>query len=98
MADSCTVVRFTSSDPSTARIETLKTNENGDKVIDQSSEFGIFYITCILFSICTYVLDYVFACWLLYYYSINGHALYFALTLTFVVLPAILMTAFSMRW
>lgn len=98
MADDCTVVRFSSSDPSTARIETLKTNENGDKVIDQPLDFGVFYVVCILLSICTYVLDYIFACWLLYHYSNNGQGLYFALTLTFIVLPAILMTAFSMRW
>lgn len=98
MADDCTVVRFSTNDPSTARIETLKTNENGDKIIDQSLEFGVFYVICIILSICTYVLDYIFACSLLYYYSITGQGLYLALTLTFMVLPAIIVTAFSMRW
>lgn len=98
MADDCTVVRFSSNDPSTARIETLKTNENGDKVTEQNLEFGFFYVVCILLSVVTYVVDYVFACWLLYYYYLNNEGLYFALTLTFVVLPALLMTAFSMRW
>lgn len=98
MADDCTVVRFTSSDPSTARIETLKTNENGEKIIEHQQDFGFFYILCITLSILTYVLDYAFAIWLLYYYSTQAEGLYFALTLTFMVFPAILMTAFSMRW
>lgn len=97
MADDCTVVRF-SNESHSARIETLKTGDNGDKMSDYSAEFGVFYVICISLSIITYALDYILACWLLYYYSINGQGVYLALTLTFVVLPAILMTAFSMRW
>lgn len=97
MADDCTVVRF-SNESHSARIESLKSNDNGDKMSDSVPEFGLFYVLCISLSIVTYVLDYILACWLLYYYSVNGQGLYLALTLTFIVLPAIMMTAFSMRW
>ncbi|KAG5884623.1 hypothetical protein JTB14_023818 [Gonioctena quinquepunctata] len=96
MADDCTVVRF-SREPSLAKIENLKQGENPDKFAD-CGRFGVFYSICIALSIITYVLDLVLACILLYFYSINGYGLYFALTLTFVIIPALFMTAFSFRW
>ncbi|XP_018573910.1 XK-related protein 6 [Anoplophora glabripennis] len=98
MAEECTVVRF-SRDPSLARIESLKQqNDSPDKFSDSTQKFGMFYAVCIALSIITYVLDLVLACILLYFYSVNGHGLYFALTLTFVIIPALFMTTISLRW
>lgn len=96
MAEDCTVVRF-SRDPSSARIENLKQVDSPDK-LDPNQNFGAFYVICIALSIITYVLDLALACILLYFYSQGGHGLYFTLTLSFVLLPALLMTAFNFRW
>lgn len=97
MGEECTVVRFTR-EPSLARIETLK-NDNQDKYCNnEMNGFGVFYVICVALSMVTYVLDVFFACLLLYFYSVNRHGAYFALTLTFVLLPAIVMTAVSLRW
>nr|XP_023015507.1 XK-related protein 6-like [Leptinotarsa decemlineata] len=96
MADDCTVVRF-SREPSLAKIENLKPSDNVDKFTD-SGHFDVFYVVCIALSIITYVLDIVLACFLLYFYFISGHGLYFALTLTFLIIPAFFMTTFSFRW
>ncbi|XP_056639007.1 XK-related protein 6-like [Diorhabda sublineata] len=96
MAEDCTVVRF-SRDSSLAKIENLKQGENPDK-FSECGRFGAFYVVCIALSIITYVLDLVLACILLYFYSINGYGLYFALTLTFFIIPAIIMTTISFRW
>lgn len=98
MAEECTVVRF-SRDPSLARIESLKPqNDSPDKFSDGVQKFGMFYAVCIALSIITYVLDLALACILLYFYSVNGQGLNFALTLTFVVIPALFMTTISLRW
>lgn len=97
MAETCTVVRF-SKDPSTVHIDNLKQHaESLDKLVE-TQVFGAFYVICIALSIATYVLDIALTSILLYLYYANGYGVYFALTLTFVVLPAIFMTAFSMRW
>ncbi|KAK4884757.1 hypothetical protein RN001_001028 [Aquatica leii] len=97
MAEACTVVRF-SKDPSLVRIDNLKQNDSSDKLSEMSQTFGIFYMICISSSIITYVLDLALACVLLYFYSLKGCGLYFALTLTFILVPALIMTAVSMRW
>lgn len=99
MAEDCTVVRF-SAEPSTARIENLKHHQNDstDKITETYQTFGVFYVICIALSIITYVLDLVLACILLYFYSVHGQGVYFGLTLTFVLVPALFMTAFSLRW
>ncbi|XP_018321466.1 XK-related protein 6 [Agrilus planipennis] len=96
MAEDCTVVRF-SKDHSTARIENYKNNDSPDRLSD-TVYFGTFYVICVIFSIFSYVADLTLACFLLYFYSVNGYGVYFALTLTFVVMPAIILTAFNMRW
>lgn len=92
--DECTVVRF-SRDPSSARIENFK---QVDALKPDTAQFGLFYVICIALSIITYALDLALACILLYFYSLGGHGVYFALTLSFVLLPALLMTAFNFRW
>ncbi|KAF5274141.1 hypothetical protein FQR65_LT04539 [Abscondita terminalis] len=97
MAETCTVVRF-SKDPSLVRIDNLKQNDSSDKLSEMSQSFGAFYMICISLSIITYVLDLVLACILLHFYSVKGYGLYFALTLTFILVPALIMTAVSMRW
>lgn len=97
MADECPVVRF-SREPSLAKIENLKQNaESPDKFIE-TGYFGLFYSICIGLSIITYVLDLVLACLLLYFYKVNGNGAYFALTLTFVIIPALIMSTVSLRW
>ncbi|XP_049763280.1 XK-related protein 7-like [Schistocerca cancellata] len=63
--------------------------------------FGIYHAVCIALSIVTYVVDVVLHCWLAYFYLTQGHGAYFAyfgLTVTFLVVPALISTAFSMRW
>ena len=97
MAEECTVVRF-SRDNSSARIENLKPNESPDKITESNQNFGAFYVICIALSIITYVVDIVFACLLLYFYCLHGYGVRLALTLTFVLVPALFMTAFSLRW
>ncbi|KAL3288720.1 hypothetical protein HHI36_003155 [Cryptolaemus montrouzieri] len=97
MSESFTVVRF-SRDSSLAKIESLKYCDAPDKVCENVHTFGIFYVICIALSIITYIVDLILACLLLYYYSINGYGLYFAITLTFTLVPAILMTTISLRW
>lgn len=97
MAEDCTVVRFTR-DPSTARIERIKQSEFSEKLPEGTQHFGLFYIICVTISIITYLLDLALACALLYFYIYNKHGVYFALTLTFLLVPAIFMTTFSLRW
>lgn len=98
MAEDCAVVRF-SREQSTARIERIRQTAdlNIDKYAEISQNFGLFYIICVSLSIVTYVLDIVFCSLLLYYY-VQTSGLYFALTLTFMILPALFMTTFSLRW
>lgn len=93
----CTVVRF-SRDPSSAKIETLKHVDSPDKFTELGSSFGVFYVICVALSIITYVADLVLTCFLLYFYSVQGHGVYFALTLTFLVVPVLFTTAFNFRW
>lgn len=99
MAEDCPVVRF-SRDQSVARIETLKQqNDSPDKFPETHIyTFDAFYVVCIALSIITYIVDLILASVLLYFYYINENGVYFALTLTFVILPALFMTTFSLRW
>lgn len=97
MSEDCTVVRF-SREPSSARIETLKQTDGGYPE-KHCTDFSGFYVTCVLISVITYIADLVLVCVLLYFYAINSDDhLYFALTLSFLLLPALLMTAFNFRW
>lgn len=99
MAEDCPVVRF-SRDQSVARIDTLKQqNDSPDKFPDSHLyTFDAFYVICIALSMITYIVDLTLASILLYFYYINENGVYFALTLTFVILPALFMTTFSLRW
>ncbi|CAG9766153.1 unnamed protein product [Ceutorhynchus assimilis] len=97
MAETCTVVHF-SREPSLARIDTIKGSDSPGKISESYHSFGTFYVCCIVLSIFTYLTDLVLAVTLLYHYSNQGYGLYFALTLTFVLLPAICMSTLSLRW
>lgn len=97
MAEECTVVRFTS-EPSLANIENLKQQGDSPDKFSDNGRFGLLSAVCIALSILTYVLDLTLACILLYFYSVKGYGLYFALTLTFVIFPALFMTTVSLRW
>lgn len=97
MAEECQVVRF-SRETSLAKIENLKQNVESPDKFTESGHFGLFYAICIGLSIITYVLDLVLACFLLYFYSVNGNGVYFALTLTFLIIPALIMSTVSLRW
>ncbi|KAL1513210.1 hypothetical protein ABEB36_002648 [Hypothenemus hampei] len=97
MSETCTVVHF-SREPSLARIETIKANEVPGKIAENNHSFGTFYVCCIVLSILTYLTDLGLTITLLYFYSHQGYPLHFALTLTFVLLPAICMSTVSLRW
>ncbi|CAH1365888.1 hypothetical protein MTP99_002172 [Tenebrio molitor] len=99
MAEDYPVVVHFSRDPSLANIENIKPQvESPDKFSETAQNFDVFYVICIALSIITYVLDLVLACVLLYYYSVYGYGLYFALTLTFILVPALFVTTVSLRW
>jgi len=82
----------------------VRTQEVGNNVSDEGhiqttgSEFGVYHIICLLLSITTFVLDVGFDSWLAYFYYRQGQGAYFALTLTFLIFPALITTAFSLRW
>ncbi|XP_044746132.1 XK-related protein 4-like [Coccinella septempunctata] len=97
MSENFTVVRF-SRDSSLAKIESLKYCETPDKVCENVHNFGIFHVICIALSIITYFVDLILAVLLLYYFSIHQYGTYFAITLTFTLVPAMLMTTVSLRW
>lgn len=94
------VVHF-SRDPSLANIENMKQHqsESPDKFSDSGKQtFDVFYVICIVLSIITYIVDLALTCVLLYYYSLYGFGKYFALTLTFLLVPALFVTTVSLRW
>lgn len=82
----------------------VRTEEVGNNVSDEShiqttgSVFGVYHIICLLLSITTFALDVGFDSWLAYFYYRQGQGAYFALTLTFLIFPALITTAFSLRW
>lgn len=61
-------------------------------------ELGRFYIPTILLSIVTFVLDLYLYCWLAYIYYSDDKNTFFTLTLSFILVPALISSAFSMRW
>jgi len=94
----CVVVKFSSE---SVRV---RTEEVGNNVSDEGhiqttgSVFGVYHIICLLLSITTFALDVGFDSWLAYFYYRQGQGAYFALTLTFLIFPALITTAFSLRW
>lgn len=94
----CVVVKFSSE---TVRVRTEEVCNNvSDEGHTQTtgSIFGIYHIICLLLSITTFALDVGFDSWLAYFYYSQGQGAYFALTLTFLIFPALITTAFSLRW
>lgn len=98
MADDFTVVRFSTTQNS-AQIEGINEYKKDDYVKSfKEMELGRFYIVTILLSVVTFILDLYFHCWIAYVYYIEKEGDYFVLTLVFLVVPALVTTAFSMRW
>lgn len=94
----CVVVKF-SSDSARVRTEEVCNNVSDEGHVQPTgSVFGLYHIICLLLSITTYALDVGFDSWLAYFYYRQGQGAYFALTLTFLILPALITTAFSLRW
>ncbi|XP_075230994.1 XK-related protein 7-like [Lycorma delicatula] len=90
------VVKF-SAEEMQSRIEgvqhrTDETEENG------SPDFNICYILCLVCSVITYMIDVVVHCWLVYLYHLYAQLTNFVLTVVFIILPALVTTAFSLRW
>lgn len=94
----CVVVKFSSD---SVRVGT---DELSNNVCDEGhsqvagSVFGLYHIICLLLSITTFILDVGFDSWLAYFYYRQGQGAYFALTVTFLIFPALITTAFSLRW
>lgn len=61
-------------------------------------ELGRLYIATLTFSIVTFMLDVIFHCWIAYVYYKEKEIHFFAFTLVFLIVPALVSTAFSMRW
>ncbi len=61
-------------------------------------EFSLFYALCFVISIATFVADMGLHCWLAYSFHARGEILYFFLTVTFIIVPSMVSTGFSMRW
>lgn len=98
MASEGSVVKFTSAKELT-QIETPSEFKKEDNVkVFKEFHLPRFYVFNLLFSIFTFILDLYFQCKLAFVYSKSDHPEYFALTLVFIVVPALVTTAFSMRW
>ena len=94
----CVVVKF-SNDSVRTRTDDLSNNVSEDCHIQaHNCDFGLYHVICLLLSITTFALDVGFDCWLAYFYYREGQGAYFALTVTFLIFPAIITTAFSLRW
>lgn len=98
MASEGTVVKFVA-----GKELSFMESENSFKKSESSKvfkEFHLprFYVFNLVFSICTFLLDLYFHCKVAYEYSVRGQHVFFALTLAFIVIPALITTAFSMRW
>lgn len=61
-------------------------------------DFGLFYAFCFLISIVTFMADIIMHCWLAYLFHLKREILFFILTVTFIIIPSIVSTGFSMRW
>ncbi|KAF7281540.1 XK-related protein 6-like [Rhynchophorus ferrugineus] len=96
MTESCTV-NF-SRETSLARIENIKPSDIGGKLSENQHNFGLLYLCCIILSIITYVADLILTIILLYFYYVQSQGLYFALTLTFVLISALCMSTVSLKW
>lgn len=98
MEDENKAVRF-SLHQNTAQIDIISGYKKEDGVKNfKEMELGRFYIVILILSIVTFILDLYFHCWLAYVYYRERETSFFALTLFFIVVPALISSAFSMRW
>lgn len=66
--------------------------------LPESLRFSWFDIICISFSMATYIFDLAMDLYVAYVYYATEYILYFIITLIFVIIPSVTMTAFSLRW
>lgn len=98
MADDLAIVKFSSSKNS-AQIEDNGDFKKEDNVKSfKEMELSRFYVVTLSLSIITFILDLYFHCWIAYVYYLEKQGVYFVLTLVFIIVPALITTAFSMRW
>ena len=93
----CVVVKFSSISAASMQDNVQQTSDMDTNNL-KGTNFGVYNFLCLFLSIVTYTLDVAFNCWLAYVYYTLGFGVYFALTVTFIVFPALITTAFSMRW
>jgi hypothetical protein len=94
----CVVVKFSSDSVRVGTVEFSNIVSDEGHVQLSGSVFGLYHIICLLLSITTFTLDVGFDSWLAYFYYSQGQGAYFALTATFLIFPALITTAFSLRW
>jgi hypothetical protein len=92
------VVKFSSDSVGVGTVELSNNVSDEGRVQLTGSVFGLYHIICLLLSITTFTLDVGFDSWLAYLYYSQGQGAYFALTTTFLIFPALITTAFSLRW
>jgi hypothetical protein len=73
-------------------------NEDATDALPELLRFSLFDIFCILFSMVTYAVDLAMDLYVAYVYYDSAYIGYFVLTLVFVIIPSVTMTAFSLRW
>jgi hypothetical protein len=66
--------------------------------LPETLRFNWFDMFCIIFSIATYVVDLGMDIYVAYVYHVSEYIGYFVLTLVFIIIPSVSMTAFSLRW
>jgi len=66
--------------------------------LPETLRFSWFDVICIIFSMSTYIFDMGMDLYVAYVYYTTGYILYFIITLVFVIIPSVTMTAFSLRW
>jgi len=72
--------------------------EDETDALPEILRFSSFDIFCILFSMFTYAVDLAMDLYVAYVYYDTGFIGYFVLSLVFVIIPSVTMTAFSLRW
>lgn len=88
------VVRFNSTTLTLVPESEKRKNES----LFSDPDFGLFYGLCFIISIMTFIMDLSMHCWLAYVYHTRNDLFYFLLTATFIIIPSIVSTGFSMRW
>ncbi|XP_065200156.1 XK-related protein 7-like [Planococcus citri] len=81
-----------------AEPDSERNNNKQNDALYSEADFGFFYAVCFVISIITFAVDILLHCWLAYLFYMKTEMLYFVLTITFIIVPSIVSTGFSMRW